>query len=77
MIAAPLCVIVEPVKLTDAVTYPVPPRLTLPSGSCVVLAASQIWTLSLPAPPSIRRRVTDVPVPVQPLWIELGSMVSL
>src|SRR5207344_3029101 len=74
---APLWVIVELVKLTDAVTCPVLPRLTLPSGSCVVLAESQIWTLSLPAPPSIRRRVTVVAVPAQPFRIELGSIVSL
>ena len=49
----------------------------MPRGSCEVFAAFQIWTLSLPAPPSTSRRVTVVAAPVQPARTEFASMVSL
>jgi hypothetical protein len=73
----PLSVIVEPVKVTVAVTWAVLPRLTVPRGSCVVFAAFQISTLSFPAPPLTRRRVIVVAPPVQLARIESASTVSL
>src|SRR6478736_1872916 len=70
---APLITIVEPVKLIEALTYFLP-VLKVPRAVCTVLA--EFHTVTTSGFPFVKRTVTGVDAPVQPVRIDAGLIAS-